>query len=115
MEQARFVADQPGDKLQAMSSLIYTAQDLHAETARISWQELEVHFARGVVIRVASELDLVEVAVGFANDDKPALERWITAGQVEHLGTATAKDWNQRNPALWAVVVAPWVVVQERV
>ena len=98
-----------------MSSKIHTAQELHAETARICWQELEVHFARGVVIRVASDLDLVEVAVGFANDDKPAVERWITAGQVEHLGMETARDWNERNPELWAVVVAPWVVVQERV
>jgi len=98
-----------------MSSKTHTVQDLHAETARIRWQELEVHFARGVVIRVASELDLVEVAMGFANDDKQAVERWITAGQVEHLGMETARDWNDRDPELWAVVVAPWVVVQERV
>ena len=98
-----------------MSSKTHTVQELHTETARIRWQELEVHFARGVVIRVASELDLVEVAVGFANDDKQAVERWITAGQVEHLGMETARDWNERDPELWAVVVAPWVVVQERV
>ena len=98
-----------------MSSKNFTLQELHTETARISWQELEVHFARGVVIKVASDLDLVEVAVGFANDDKPAVERWITAGQVEHLGVETARDWSGRDPELWAVVVAPWVVVQERV
>lgn len=98
-----------------MSPINYTVQELHAETARVSWQELEVHFARGVVIRVASDLDLVEVAVGFANDDKPAVERWMTAGQVEHLGMETARDWSGRDPELWAVVVAPWVVVQERV
>jgi hypothetical protein len=98
-----------------MSSKARTVQELHAETASIRWQELEVHFARGVVIGVASELDLVEVAVGFANDDKQAVERWITAGQVEHLGMETARDWSERDPELWAVVVAPWVVVQERV
>lgn len=98
-----------------MSPKNCTVKELHAETARVSWQELEVHFARGVVIRVASDLDLVEVAAGFANDDKPAVERWITAGQVEHLGVETARDWNERDPELWAVVVAPWVVVQERV
>ena len=97
-----------------MSTQNHTIQELHAETARVRWQELEVHFARGVVIRVASELDLVKVAVDIANDDKPAVERWITAGQVEHLDTKTAKDWSERDPELWAVVVAPWVVVQER-
>lgn len=98
-----------------MSTKNYTVQDLHAETARVQWQELEVHFARGVVIRVDSELDLIKVAVDIANDDKPAVERWIAAGQVEHLGMETARDWNERDPELWAVVVAPWVVVQERV
>jgi len=25
-----------------------------------------------------------------------------------------ARDWERRNPVLWAVVVAPWVLVQER-
>jgi hypothetical protein len=98
-----------------MSTERYTVQELHAETARIQWQELEVHFARGVVIRVASELDLVKVAVDIANDHKPAVEGWITAGQVEHLDMETARDWSERDPELWAVVVAPWVVVQERV
>jgi len=109
------VIDAVKDKLVTMSSKNHTVQELHAETARITWQELEVHFARGVVIRVASDLDLVEAAVGFANDDKQAVECWINAGQVEHLGMETARDWNERGPELWAVVVAPWVVVQERV
>jgi hypothetical protein len=92
----------------------HSPQDLHAQTARISWQELEKHFARGVVIRVAPELDLVEVATCLANDDKAATEQWLTARQLEHLDMSTARDWSHRDPELWAVVVAPWVVVQER-
>ena len=92
----------------------YLTGELHQETARVCWQELETHFARGVVIRVASELDLVEVATCFANDDKATVDRWIGSGQIEHLGTDTAKDWSGRDPELWSVVVAPWVVVQER-
>jgi hypothetical protein len=92
----------------------YTRAELHQETARVYWQELETHFARGVVIRVASELDLVEVATCFANDDKAVIEKWVGSGQIEHLGMETAKDWSGRDPELWGVVVAPWVVVQER-
>jgi len=97
-----------------MTGKQYSRQDLHLETARISWQELETHFARGVVVRVDSDLDLVEVAYCFANDDKPAVEDWINNGKVQHLGMHEAKDWGRRDPELWAVVVAPWVVVQER-
>jgi len=92
----------------------HTLEALHQETARIRWQELETHFARGVVIRVAGELDLVEVAACFANDDRAAVKKWLDAGQVGHLDTQVAQDWNRRNPELWGVVVAPWVVVQER-
>ena len=92
----------------------HSKQDLNQQTARIRWQELETHFARGVVIEVDSELDLVEVATCFANDDKAAVEQWINDGRVQHLRMATARDWEAREPELWAVVVAPWVVVQER-
>ncbi|MFQ5643394.1 MAG: DUF2288 domain-containing protein [Thiogranum sp.] len=92
----------------------HTLEELHRETARIQWQELEVHFARGVVIRVAAELDLVEVATCFANDDRAAVEEWLGSGQVGHLDVELAQDWNRRNPELWGVVVAPWVMVQER-
>lgn len=101
--------------LMIMASKNHTVQDLHTETAHITWSELEIHFARGVVIKVDASLDLVEVAATFANDDKLIVERWFTAGQVERLPTDTARDWNSREPELWAVVVAPWVLVQERV
>ena len=97
-----------------MSGKKYSRQALNRETARIHWQELETHFARGVVIQVDSALDLVEVATCFANDDKRAVEARVKGGKVKHLDTLTAKDWGGRDPELWAVVVAPWVVVQER-
>ncbi len=92
----------------------YDKQQLNLETGRVRWEELESHFARHVVIQVAGELDLVEVATALANDDKAAVEQWIARGQVQHLPVPVAQDWAQRDPLLWAVVVAPWVVVQER-
>lgn len=97
-----------------MTEKKHSTEALHLQTARINWQELETHFARGVVIRVDSDLDLVQVATCFANDDKLSVEDWINEGKVEHLGMHDAKDWGERDPELWAVVVAPWVVVQER-
>ena len=92
----------------------FTKADLLKETARISWQELERHFARGVVLQVDPALDLVEVATCLANDDKAKVEVWLTMEQIRHLPTDVARDWNERDPELWAAVVAPWVVVQER-
>jgi hypothetical protein len=88
---------------------------LNLETARITWPELERYFAGGKVIHVAAILDLVEVATTLAEDHTHKLQQWIQTQQVGQLRDETAIDWANRHPNnLWAVVVAPWVLVQER-
>lgn len=86
---------------------------LNAETARLAWPELERHFARGAVIRVDKTLDLVDVAVCVATDDKTRVEVWMSAGVVGHPSTEDAEGWVEQQPDFWAVVVAPWVLIQE--
>ncbi len=83
------------------------------ETAAITWQELQPFFARGALLQVAGEADLVEVAV--AEDDQAKVAAWLTGGQLAKMPAEQAQDWLERDPDLWAVVVAPWVLVQERV
>ena len=89
------------------------AQKLNLETARLGWDELARHFARGSVIRVAATLDLVAVATAFATDDSAAVSRWLEAGEVAHADIDDARRWERDRGTLWAVVVAPWVLVQE--
>ena len=96
-----------------MSDEISLQTQLNNETARIRWAELERHFARGVVVRVASDLDLVAVAAAFVRDDEAAVMDWMSTRRVWRASTEDAQDWHQRNPDLWAVVAAPWVLVQE--
>jgi hypothetical protein len=38
----------------------------------------------------------------------------MSSGQLVKLDDETAMDWEQRKPAIWTVVVAPWILVQER-
>ena len=87
---------------------------LNGETAKMGWAEMQRHHARGVVVRVAGELDLIDVAVAMAHDDGVAVSRWMQAGQVGKVTDDQARDWLARDPALWSVVVAPWVLVQEK-
>lgn len=87
---------------------------LNGETARLAWPELQRHFARGVVITVSPEIDLVEVAVRLAQDDKARVQGWMQGGQIGHAQDEDARGWNARRAELWAVVVAPWVLVQEK-
>lgn len=88
---------------------------LNLQTARISWPELERFFARGRVLDVSAELDLIEVAVALTKDDTEKFARWTKLKQVQHLQDTTAKQWLADDSNLWAVVVAPWVMVQSRV
>lgn len=87
--------------------------NLNAETGKVVWQELERHYARGVVIKVSIDLDLVEVATCFVEDNKEPIERWLTSGELERAEDEDAKRWSNEEPVFWAVVVAPWVLVQE--
>jgi len=87
---------------------------LNAETARIDWSELQPFFARGAIVRVSAALDLVDVAVHMALDDKIAIAAWLEKEQLGKVSDETARDWHERNPSLWTVVVAPWVLVQEQ-
>jgi hypothetical protein len=88
-------------------------QKINLETGRITWQELQRHFARGVVVVVANELDLVEVAARFSEDDRQSTETWISNGQVHRATDDDARRWDGQNTTFWASVVAPWVLIQE--
>ena len=87
--------------------------ELAQETAKLDWDELQRHFARGVVVCVAPELDLVDTAARFVADDKVFVEQCLQSGQITRASTDDAERWNEINATFWAVVTAPWVLVQE--
>ena len=84
------------------------------QTARIHWRELQTYYARGSVVRVAGELDMVEVAVQLGLDNTAAFEQWIGDGSVSAVSDKQALAWYEANQQLWAVVAPPWVLVQQR-
>ena len=88
-------------------------QKLAAEMGEISWSELQRHFARGVLIAVAADLDLVEVAARIAGDDTGALREWMDSGRVARATDEHARRWEAAGQAFEAVVVAPWVLARE--
>ncbi len=86
---------------------------LNSETGRISWKELLPHFARGVVIWVAPGEDLVAIASYFAEDDRQQVESLMQQQKVRLSSDEDARIWHEADPEFWAVVAAPWVLVQE--
>lgn len=90
-------------------------EKLHAETAQIHWSELERHFARGVVLKVSTSKDLVKMAIAMVEDDAGQIADWMNSGDLSKVSVGDAKNWSERDSSLWAVVAAPWVLVQEMV
>lgn len=86
---------------------------LNLETARLGWPELERHFARGDVIKVAVGVDLIDAALHLAENNAATVEAWLADGRIARAELADAEDWHARQPMFWAVVVAPWVLIQE--
>lgn len=90
------------------------AERLNQETGVIKWSELVRHFARGVVINVSGNLDLINAATCLIEDDAKQLEVWAEKGLVRRASDDDARDWTAREPEFWCVVTAPWVLVQEK-
>lgn len=86
---------------------------LNLETGKLGWRELQRHFARGAVIVVAHELDLINVAVAFVQDDEAQTKAWIMSRQIAPASDDDAQRWQQQASVFWSLVVAPWVLVQE--
>lgn len=87
-------------------------EKLNTETARIAWEELQPHFARGAAVYVAPDLDLVEIARHMAEDRTAALAPLMEQGKFGVVNEDQARAFLAVNQEMWAVVVAPWVLVQ---
>jgi hypothetical protein len=86
---------------------------VNRETARMPWTELLKHFATGNVVWVANSLDLVDVAVRISHDDKANITQWMNSGLLAKVSDEQAQGWLEANAQLWAVVVSPFVLIQQ--
>jgi hypothetical protein len=85
---------------------------INRETGRVKWSELDRHFASGSVIYVSEHLDLIDVALRVAHDDKQSIAQWMAAGSVARVTDVQARAWSTADATLWASVVSPFVLVQ---
>lgn len=86
---------------------------LNREAGKIEWQALQRFFAAGQAVYVAKDLDLIDVASEMALDNKRVLEPLIHAGKLAPVSDQQAARWHEQQALVWAVVVAPLVMVQE--
>ena len=88
--------------------------ELNTETAKMEWRELQRFFASGVVIWVDAKEDLIDTAIKVATDNKSAVEALLEQKRIAQVSDDQARTWFANSAELWAVVVKPWVLVQDR-
>jgi hypothetical protein len=89
-------------------------QKLNQDTAKIKWGALHEHQQIECVIVVSADLDLIDVAYEFTFDNHDQVKAWMEQEQIMKVSDEQAQQWKTEDRELWAVVVAPWVLVQEQ-
>jgi hypothetical protein len=91
----------------------FEKEKVNLETAKIHWTELQRFFAKGEAVWISSDLDLVEVGYQFSIDNKTTIQNWLENKQLGLVTDEQALRWFESDTEVWAVVVKPWILVQE--
>lgn len=89
-----------------------TQETVNQETSKIAWSELQRFFAQGLAVFISSDLDLIEVADAFSKDNTQKVEYWMQQRCIYLVSDQQASHWIEANSQVWAVVIKPWILVQ---
>lgn len=91
-------------------------ETLAATMGPIEFSDLRAHLVRGAVIIVDDTLDLLDVGVALAEDDKARVEPWIERGLLGKPSLEVIEAWSKETTSAWtALVVQPFVLLQKLV
>ena len=90
-----------------------TKDELKQECAPIAYKEIEQFFARGMLVLVAKDMDILDVALLVQEDNSLAMEKLIKQNKVIRVHDDFAIKWSKDNPQLLAITAVPWLLVQE--
>ena len=84
------------------------------DLAEVSWRELKIHLKRDAIIIVAAELDLIDVGVAVADDEKASVETWIASNQLNKPTEKQLESWEQASEKRFQMlIVQPFILVQD--
>lgn len=90
-----------------------TKQRFEKELGPISFQELQKFFAKGMMVVVEKQLNIIDVAMSLHHDEVAKIQQLIDGKTIVRAHDEHAKDWVENRTEFNAVTVAPWVLVQE--
>jgi len=87
--------------------------ELEGECAPVFYKEIERFFAKGMLVLVDKQLNVIDVALAVQNDKSKKIQKWIKEELLVRVHDEYAIKWSQSNERLMAITVVPWVLVQE--
>lgn len=91
-----------------------TKEELKKTLDEAEWSWLKPHLQRDAVILVASDLDLLEVGMVVANDQKSQMKSWIEKGKIYKPTPGQTQNWDQTpSRRFLCLVIQPYVLIQE--
>lgn len=83
------------------------------DLATVDWKDLRFHLQKDAIILVAADLDLVDVAVEVAADNKHRVSAWISAGQLHKPSREQIDRWETRLDTPFRMLIAqPYILAQ---
>jgi hypothetical protein len=92
-------------------------EKLRGEVLSSYWEDLAPHQQRGGLLLLAPALDLLDVAVAMAKDDKESVARWLARKTLWRASEADRARYEsdaeeEAGQRFQFVVVQPWVLAQ---
>lgn len=83
------------------------------DLGQVSWRELRIHLQRDAIILVADDLDLIDVAVAVADDDKTKVEQWVHSRSIGKPDKTDLDAWEAELETLFQMlIVQPFILIQ---
>jgi len=83
------------------------------EVQSVTWDALAPHAARGALLVVAPNLELMDVAEKIARDDASAVGAWIAGGRIYKPSAEMIQQWEAEENVLFSfAIVQPYVLCQ---
>jgi len=90
-----------------------TLDELNAQALVVPFVEMEPHLKRGAVILVDPTLDLAEVGLMLAQDDRPAVESLLQQQLLEKASMRDFEAWRRDKRFFRILIVQPFVLAQD--
>jgi len=85
---------------------------LESELMDTDFRALAPHFARGALVMVAPELDLLDVAEAVARDQRAQVEAWLSQRLIWRTTDDDARRATSTDQTFQFVIVQPWVLAR---